>query len=157
WEDIASAGLRSRFLARAAAPSPPPPIGPAAGSGRILQGVATSRVGLLAARPHEPAYETTATGTPNGVLTSALPAILHAVEPSQRPNLRWADILPDLLDRVTTQVPAQHPLLVGYLERRVFGGPWTRRDPGFAVRQNTDGRFQIAAGSLVGVTEGAII
>lgn len=83
-------------------------------------------------------------------------ALVQILESTRRPlaDLRWWDIWSLLVDRVSRFNSLQHPELGGRGERRLFGGPWARRDLGYLVSK-AGKRFQIAAGTLAGLSEGA--
>jgi hypothetical protein len=83
-------------------------------------------------------------------------ALVEILERAERPlsDLQWSDIWTVLLDRVGGFNSWQHPQLIGRGERRLFGGPWTWRDPGYVIRQDGE-RFRIEAGTLTGLSEGA--
>jgi hypothetical protein len=95
-----------------------------------------------------------ARGIRHGAFTAALLDLL-AGEPDERLHaLRWADVWQALRARVTSVFPGQHPCLLGRSERRLFGGPFRRQDPGLPVSE-ADGKIRIHAGSLVGLGPGA--
>jgi Caspase domain len=83
-------------------------------------------------------------------------ALVQILEATKKPlaDLRWWDIWSLLVDRVSSFNSLQHPELGGRGERRLFGGPWARRDLGYLVSKDGK-RFQIAAGTLTGLSEGA--
>jgi hypothetical protein len=83
-------------------------------------------------------------------------ALVTVLDTAQRPlgELRWADVWTRLLDRVTGFQSRQHPHLLGRSERRLFGGPWSRQDPGYTIHHEGDG-FRIEAGTLTGLSPGA--
>lgn len=92
-----------------------------------------------------------------GALTHVLVELLRAVEPRRLPDVRWAELWPAMLDGVDRVSFQQHPNLLGRGERRVFGGRWAPRDLGYMVRAGHRGRITIGAGSLTGVTPGALV
>ncbi len=98
----------------------------------------------------------------HGVFTHSLLSVLADKDAAKRSGLRWSDIWPTLLARVTernkqlSQRP-QHPWMIGRSERKVFGGPWEKTDAGYLVTKRPDGDYEIGAGRLMGVTEGAEI
>jgi hypothetical protein len=47
--------------------------------------------------------------------------------------------------------------MIGRSERKVFGGPWAKMDAGYRVTKRPDGDYEVGAGRLMGVTEGAEI
>ena len=110
---------------------------------------------LVACQANEKAREKPFAGVRHGVLTYNLVQYLNTVPASGRAGLRWADLWTALLDQVSTASPSQHPWLIGRAERRVFGGPWDRQDPGYRVSQAAGGSYQIAAGRLMGLSAGA--
>jgi hypothetical protein len=93
-------------------------------------------------------------GVRHGAFTAALLDLL-AREPTENLHvLRWADVWQSLRARVTSAFPGQNPCLIGRGERRVFGGPFRRQDPGFPITE-IGGTYQIHAGTLVGLGVGA--
>jgi hypothetical protein len=139
--------------------------GPAAGDrpARLLQGVDPNYLVVVACQPQERAGEGQWPGEARaqGVFSFGLVNRLRAVpDAPQRAELRWADLWPDLLDRVaarSTQLRRrpQHPWIIGRSERRIFGGPWVKGDVGYRVTRLADGRYRIGAGTLMGLTPGA--
>jgi hypothetical protein len=109
---------------------------------------------LVACQANEKAREQPFAGVRHGVLTYNLVQYLNTVPPGARAGLRWADLWTPLLDQVSAASPSQHPWLIGRAERRVFGGPWDRQDPGYRVSR-ADGSYRIAAGRLMGLSAGA--
>lgn len=91
----------------------------------------------------------------HGVLTSALLRELEGRTRAQLEALCWDELWPQLLSEVDRRSSAQHPLIVGEHERRVFGGPWEPRDPGYGLKPLDGEWFLVRAGSMVGVTAGA--
>jgi hypothetical protein len=85
-----------------------------------------------------------------GSFTRALVQILEGIK-QPLTDLCWSDVWNPLVDRVTGFSFRQNPFLVGRSERRIFGGAWTRRDPGCAIRSDGD-HFRIAAGTLTGLS-----
>jgi hypothetical protein len=98
----------------------------------------------------------------HGVFTHSLLNVLSGKDATQRAGLRWADIWPELLANAAErnaqlkQRP-QHPWMIGRSERKVFGGAWEKADAGYRVTRRPDGDYEVGAGSLMGVTEGAEI
>ncbi len=98
----------------------------------------------------------------HGFLSFSLVHLLTKQMDGQPGLLRWADIWSSLLDRVGMLCvekgsPVQHPWIIGRPERHLFGGPWQPQDPGFRVSQAADGSYTIAAGSLMGLTQDALL
>jgi hypothetical protein len=98
----------------------------------------------------------------HGFLSYSLVHLLTKQTDTQPGSLRWADIWPSLLDRVGMLCvekgsPVQHPWIIGRPERHLFGGSWQRQDPGFRVSRAEDGSYTIAAGSLMGLTQDALL
>jgi caspase domain-containing protein len=116
---------------------------------------------VAACRANESAYEVKPvkpdeTWPQQGAFTRTLVQILDAIDKPLQ-TLRWWDIAIALADRLKALADAnrpQNPLIVGHEGRRVFGGPWTRRDLGYALSQNGES-FRIGAGTLTGLSEGA--
>lgn len=160
-------GLRS--LAPSADPVPMPDlsglpgaaVSGAGGEGR-LRPIDPSYLVAAACQADEVAREKELDGQRMGNLTRALVARMRDRDPEARAQLRWADLWPGLLAelrRIESRAPAtpgQNPWLTGRSERRVFGGPWVRRDPGFAATPGPQpGSFVVRAGSLMGLSPGA--
>jgi Caspase domain len=110
---------------------------------------------LASAQSSEAAHEgRDARGVRHGAFTAALLDVLAGEQSENLANLRWVDIWPALQARVTSVFPGQHPCLIGRRERRVFGGPYQKQDPGFPIRE-INGVYHIQAGSMVGLGVGA--
>ncbi|MDI1479273.1 caspase family protein [Polyangium sp. y55x31] len=93
-------------------------------------------------------------GVRHGAFTAGL-LDLMAAEPDERLRaLRWVDLWQELRARITAAFPGQHPCLLGRSERRLFGGPFRRQDPGHVITQEGE-RYRIHAGTLVGLGVGA--
>jgi hypothetical protein len=157
-EDILT-GVRDRYL-------PIPEVqelsseiqtGPAPKDSSGLLPAAPVHMLIAACRASERSYEVPADGSrpPQGAFSRALVQILESTR-YPLPDLLWADVWTALLDRVAGFNSLQHPQLVGRWERALFGGPWTPRDAGYVVRQEGD-RFRIEAGTLTGLSEGAVV
>ena len=112
---------------------------------------------VASAQSNESAHEgRDAAGIRHGAFTAALLDLL-AREPDERmKTLRWADVWQALRVRVTSSFPGQHPCLLGRNERRLFGGPFRRQDPGYPISE-VDGQYRIHAGSMVGLGPGATV
>jgi hypothetical protein len=154
-------------------PAPAPGFGPAdvavettsqhGAVQRMLRSMAPVYVGVVACQGAQKASEGRLEGErPMGVFTYSLVGLLREIaDPMQREELRWGYIWPDLLVRVQDRTAAlrrgqQNPELIGRPERRVFGGgPWNEGDLGFQIRRTPNGFYEIRAGRLLGVTEGA--
>lgn len=95
-----------------------------------------------------------ARGIRHGAFTAALLDVLAGVPAERLRALRWADVWQSLRARVTAAFPGQHPCLMGRSERRVFGGPFQKQDPGIPVTQVGE-KYHIHAGTLVGLGVGA--
>lgn len=120
-----------------------------------LQPSSDSQLVVAACRAGELAYEVPPKDSKlsHGSLTRALVGILDTTD-HPLAELRWADVWNVLTDRVTDFESRQHPHLIGRSERRIFGGPWAKRDLGSAIRP--DGyRFRIEAGTLMGFSKDA--
>lgn len=98
-------------------------------------------------------------GRSHGLLTATLLDILRALPRDRGPEalaaVRFSDVFPTLNARVFAENPAQRPQLLGPPERRIFGGPWKPRDPGYRVLLGSDGGYVIDAGTLAGLSRGA--
>lgn len=100
--------------------------------------------------------------TTHGLLTYGLLKILDSLRPEQRKALRWDDIWSRLLETMNKTAASrglnsQNPWMIGRMERRVFGGLWSPKGSGFLISENGDGTYTIDAGTLVGITPGAIL
>jgi hypothetical protein len=126
-----------------------------------LASAAAPHMLVAACRANESAYEVKPvkpdeTWPQQGAFTRTLVQILDAIDKPLH-SLRWWDIAIALADRLKALADAnrpQNPLIVGHEGRRVFGGPWTRRDLGYALSQNGES-FRIGAGRLTGLSEDA--
>ena len=97
-----------------------------------------------------------------GVFTYSLLSVLGDRDATERAGLRWADIWPELLSKAADRNArlnqgTQHPWMIGRSERKVFGGAWEKMDAGYQVTRRPDGDYEVGAGKLMGVTEGAEI
>jgi hypothetical protein len=131
-------------------------------STRTLQNANPSYLVVVACQAYEKASEGagTADQAAHGVFTHSLLSVLNARDVMRWPELRWADIWPDLLAKAEARnselrQPTQHPWMIGRSERRVFGGPWKKMDTGYRITKRPDGTYAIGAGTLMGVTVGA--
>jgi Caspase domain len=130
---------------------------------RLLQTLDPNYVVIAACQADEKAQEDALAGAvQHGFLTYSLLKIMAHADWQQRSRIRWADIWPRLLLEIhlaaaKTGRTVQHPWIIGRPERRVFGGHWHPQDPGFQIRHGPDHRYSIEAGTLVGVTEGAVL
>jgi hypothetical protein len=123
----------------------------------LLQPQADEHLVVAACQANETALELKmegGSGIRHGALTAALLEALSRVPDARLPTLRWCDLWMALLNRVAATSPTQHPWLMGRPERRVFGGPWERRDAGYGITFEA-GRYRVHAGSLAGVNAGA--
>ena len=92
----------------------------------------------------------------HGALTYFLLDALRNVDPSRNlATLRWADIYPQIRDKVNTQFTDQTPTLEGRTERPVFGGTWRPYAPGFTVTVGPAGTITLDGGELHGLGTGA--
>lgn len=130
----------------------------------LLQSLDPNYLVVVACQSDEKASEgAPSLGQPvHGVFTKSLMSVLDERDATQRAVLRWADIWPDLLVKaaeLNAQLHrrTQHPWMIGRSERKVFGGPWEKMDPGYNVRKRPAGNYEIGAGKLMGVSEGAEI
>lgn len=117
---------------------------------------------IVACLPDEKAGEGTFPDEqrPHGILTYSLVSLLSGKDARLRAELRWADIWPELLDKVGARCAqlgrrAQHPWTIGRSERRIFGGSWEEQDIGYRVTRLPDGRYTVGAGRLMGLTQDA--
>jgi hypothetical protein len=98
----------------------------------------------------------------HGVFTHSLLSVLSGKNAAQRPLLRWADIWPELLAKAAERngqlnQQIQHPRMIGRSERRLFGGAWEKMDAGYRLSKRSDGHYNVASGTLMGVTKDAEI
>jgi hypothetical protein len=136
---------------------------PSGGLAKDASGMASAAAAhmlVAACRADESAYEARPDETwpQQGAFSRALAQLLEEVDKPLQ-ELRWWDISVALIDRLKslatdTANRPQNPLIVGHGGRRVFGGPWARRDLGFALSQSGES-FRIGAGTLTGLSEGA--
>jgi hypothetical protein len=92
-------------------------------------------------------------GRSMGLLTRALVTCLDLVSPEELSSCCWRELWPEVLGMVTRQ----HPRLIGDDMRHVFGADAGEREPGDVRVKPVDGRYQVLAGSLLDVTDGAEI
>ena len=124
-----------------------------------MASAAAAHMLVAACRANESAYEAKpdkAWPRQQGAFSRTLVEILGALDQPLQ-SLRWWDISVTLTDRLKALADAarpQNPMIVGHEGRRVFGGPWARRDLGFALSQSGES-FHIGAGTLTGLSEGA--
>jgi hypothetical protein len=114
---------------------------------------------VAACRANESAYEARADKAWPRQQGAFSRALVQSLEETDKPlqELRWWDIAVGLTERLKALADdnrPQNPMIVGHEGRRVFGGPWARRDLGFALSQSGEG-FRIGAGTLAGLSEGA--
>jgi len=93
-------------------------------------------------------------------LTYSLVGLLQNRNAEERARLRWADIWSGLLEKVSTRCTqlgrrSQLPWYIGRTERPIFGGSWKPQDPGYRITLQSDGRYEIGAGTLMGLTRNA--
>ncbi|WP_437294578.1 caspase family protein [Sorangium sp. So ce426] len=94
----------------------------------------------------------------HGLLTRALVEQLSALEDTTLSELRWGQIWRTVAARVEAMNAYQHPWLSSNPVRRVFGGPPEAGDIGYSVTFDAaSATYRLNAGSLVGVTEGAVV
>lgn len=94
-------------------------------------------------------------GRRHGLLTQKLLTALRSVEERELPTLRWGQIWRHVVSSMAEK-RSQHPMMFGSFARPVFGGPPEPGDIGYGVKPAGDG-FGIDAGTLSGVTEGALV
>ncbi len=144
---------------------PPPPDLPGLKDlpAGIMSSLDPSYLTLVACQAEESAREGCYYGGQSqGALTLALLQLLKPLSVEQRSEIRWADIFPRLLDSVGAACsslcqPPQYPALIGRPERRIFGGDWKRQDAGFSVSRLSNGQCLVASGTLLGVTQDALL
>ncbi|HET9212260.1 MAG TPA: caspase family protein [Thermoanaerobaculia bacterium] len=140
----------------------PPQALPGGGLAKDASGMASAAAAhmlVAACRANESAYEAKPDKDwprQQGAFSRTLVQILDALDQPLE-SLRWWDIAIALTDRLKALADAnrpQSPMIAGHEGRRVFGGPWARRDLGYALSQNGES-FRIGAGTLTGLSEGA--
>lgn len=94
-------------------------------------------------------------GRRHGLLTQKLLAVLSSVDERELPTLRWGHIWRHVVSSMAEK-KSQHPMMFGSFARLIFGGPPEHGDLGYGVKPAGDG-FAIDAGTLSGVTEGALL
>ena len=131
-------------------------------SGRLLQHLDPNYLVIVACQPDEKAGEGLYPGEErsHGILTYSLTSLLQDRNAEERGALHWADIWPKLLEKVSARCSqlgrrSQVPWYIGRTERRVFGGSWQPQDLGYSLTRQPDGRYQIGAGTLMGLTQGS--
>lgn len=161
--DVEDSDNRVRFLSAGDDPVKPPAALLVAATNRSVEqdtGLARSmdpkHLVIAACQADELAKETTYNGKKHGWFTYGFTASLANRDSVQRGQLRWADIWPQMLDKLTRGgANPQHPWLIGRTERHIFGGTWHPQDAGFAVTRDAQGVYHVNAGTLMGVTVGA--
>lgn len=93
----------------------------------------------------------------HGEFTRAFMSQLRTISSSELQELRWGRIWRALVAEIAALNPAQHPWMSGDLARYVFAGPPLRYDSGYQVTSGGGDTYCIDAGSISGVTEGAVI
>ncbi len=128
----------------------------------LLQSPTSNYLVVSACQPHEKAAEGAypLNQPAHGVFTHSLLRVLEAKDVAQRAKLRWAEIWPELLAKVAERNTAlrrrpQHPWMIGDSARHVFGGKWEPMDVGYRIAKQADDTYEISAGTLMGITEGA--
>lgn len=126
----------------------------------MLSGLNSSDPGYVvaaSAQANETATEVSdSTGTCHSAFVAALLHLFERRFVGDLRSLRWSDIWPYLRAEVSARSPGQHPCLIGRSERRVFGGPYRRGDPGITLVHD-GAAYRIDAGRLAGLNEGAEI
>jgi len=107
---------------------------------------------------HEVAYEELGPeGLRNGLFTRALVSALGGVRSEELGEVRWTRIWHALSVDIESVRPGQHPRLIGSLARGVFSGAPVDGDPGFALARTGGDAYLVHAGSLAGITTGAVV
>lgn len=92
----------------------------------------------------------------HGELTRALVAQLEPIDRDELRDVRWGRIWRSILATVARNNPSQHPSLSGGFARKVLGGPPEDGDPGIGIERR-GGVYTVRAGTLSGVTKGAVL
>ena len=164
--DVDGKGMTGRFLDPAAdlgregpIPIPADLVADAAASER---GVAASGDGvdvcqlIAACRAHEIANESTAgDGVRHGLFTRALMDAMAGLGRDEVRAVPWGRVWQKIRASVETANPNQHPWMAGSLGRAVLSGPPVDGDVGFGVVRTGPNRYDVDAGTLVGLTPGA--
>jgi hypothetical protein len=113
---------------------------------------------VAACRSYERAYETHGHGVSHGLLTRALVHALGAAHGDLR-TVAWSQIWHAMRAEVEDHHPWQHLWLAGNPARAVLAGCPADASPGLSVTRTSGPhpRYHVAAGSLAGVTPGAVI
>lgn len=112
---------------------------------------------VAACLDHEKAREALGEdGKVHGLLTGALMRSLADVPDRELATVPWRQIWQAVRADVETRNAQQHPWMAGNTGRAVLAGPPVKGDPGFSVHRDGD-RYEIAAGTLAGVTRSAVI
>lgn len=112
---------------------------------------------IAACRADERAKEAEDEGTTMGYLTRALCNRLSTFADGDLSDLRWGRIWRQVDAEVVQRNAYQHPWISDSFGRRVFGGDTgIVSDTGFGIVEK-DGVYEIDAGTLVDVTNGAVV
>jgi caspase domain-containing protein len=110
---------------------------------------------IAACLAHERAHEELRDGVTHGLLTRALIHALHGAAGDLH-AVSWRQIWQAMRAEVEDRSPRQHLWMAGNPARGVLAGPPLDGDPGLSVTR-TDATYRVAAGTLAGVTPGAVI
>jgi hypothetical protein len=143
------------FRGNLRAANPRDPSEPSPGLLSSLDPSDPSYLVAAACQSNERAHEgSDALGKTRGAFSQALLERLAARPDDHIETMRWADIWQSLREQVTARFPGQSPILLGRRERRLFGGPFRRQDPGYPIlREGT--KYRLLAGTMAGLTEDA--
>jgi hypothetical protein len=112
---------------------------------------------VCACLDHESAYESEPeNGRHHGLLTRAFIGALNELKGDALREVPWSHVWGAIRDRVEKDNSAQHVWMAGNPARAILAGPPVLGDPGFAISANA-GAYTIGAGTMAGITEGAII
>ena len=134
---------------------PPPAASPRGLSNGVVGSVRACQI-VTACLDDERARESLGeSGQSNGELTRAFVQQIEGVRDCVPAEIRWGRIWRPMLAQVAGLNAAQHPWIAGGYARRVFAGLPENGDMGYGIRLGESGSYQVEAGSLAGVTEGA--
>lgn len=94
-------------------------------------------------------------GRARGALSYCLLSLLGNVSDEELCTLRFSDIWELLRAEMTRHCRRQNPWLLGPASRRIFAGPWSKRDDGFPIRECAGNAYLIGGGLLAGLAPGA--
>lgn len=94
-------------------------------------------------------------GERHGLLTRALLHALRDVTADRAHQIRWSEVWHEVLGRVGTWNPAQHPRLFEAWSRPILGGASRDSDIGVRISRDGDSAYRVHAGTYAGLDRGA--